>query len=140
MGEFAVRKGNFPLIISTAWRTLEIRVLSCLAVYGLFAGCSQAQQIDVDITLSHVKKSFVPNQTLGAGIDRIPKAVIDATFDKATVDQVLEAGCGPVSYRQNTELYTEAWHWNPKGTWSDPGRKGYFIGDSNPTEMIRYSY
>jgi len=53
---------------------------------------------------------------------------------------VLEAGWGPVSYRQNTELYTEAWHWNAKGTWSDPDGKGYFVGDPNPSEMIRYSY
>ncbi len=45
-----------------------------------------------------------------------------------------------MSYRQNTELYTEAWHWNPTGTWSDSSGKGYFVGSSNPTEMIRYSY
>lgn len=45
-----------------------------------------------------------------------------------------------MSYRQNTELYTEAWHWNPTGTWSDPSGKGYFVGSSNPSEMIRYSY
>jgi hypothetical protein len=34
----------------------------------------------------------------------------------------------------------QAWHWNPKGTWSDPAGKGYFTGDANPTEMIRHSY
>jgi hypothetical protein len=46
-----------------------------------------------------------------------------------------------VSYRQNTDLFVQAWHWNPKGTWSDPAGKGYFTGDSNPTsEMIRHSY
>jgi hypothetical protein len=101
---------------------------------------TDAQVIDVDIAPSHVRNSFIPNQTLGAGIDRIPQTVIDATFNKATVDKVLEAGWGPVSYRQNTELYTEAWHWNPRGTWSDPSGKGYFVGDSRPTEMIRYSY
>jgi len=92
------------------------------------------------MTPSHLRKLFVPNQTLGAGIDRIPKEVIDATFNKVTVDKALEAGWGPVTYRQNTELYIEAWHWNPTGTWSDPSGKGYFTGDSNPTETIRYSY
>jgi F5/8 type C domain len=101
---------------------------------------AHAQTIDVDITPSHLRNSFVPNQTLGAGIDRIPKTVVDTQFDKATVDKVLEAGWGPVSYRQNTELYMEAWHWNPKGAWSDPSGKGYFVGDPNPSEMIRYSY
>src|ERR1700757_3861345 len=105
-----------------------------------FAVCAQAQTIQVDVTASHVRKSFVPNQALGAGIDRISQQMIDATFVKPTIDKVLQAGWGPVSYRQNTELYTEAWHWNPKGTWSDPSGKGYFVGDSTPTEMLRYSY
>jgi len=87
-----------------------------------------------------MRKSFVPNQALGAGIDRMNQQFIDQTFVKPVIDRVLEAGWGPVSYRQNTELYTEAWHWNPTGTWSDPSGKGYFVCSSNPSEMIRYSY
>jgi hypothetical protein len=126
-------------MISTERRRIRILFL-LIAVCAVIPNLSRAQVIDVDMTPSHLKKSFVPNQTLGAGIDRIPQAVIDANFNKATVDRVLGAGWGPVSYRQNTELYTEAWHWNPKGTWSDPSGKGYFVGDSNPTEMVRYSY
>jgi len=98
------------------------------------------QTIDVDITPSHIRKTIIPNQALGAGIDRIPQKTIDTAFTKPVIDRVLEAGWGPVSYRQNTELYMEAWHWNPKGTWSDPSGKGYFVGDSTPTEMLRYSY
>ncbi len=97
------------------------------------------QTISVDITPSHVKKIIIPNQMLGAGIDRLPQTVIDSAFTKPVIDRVLEAGWGPVSYRQNTELYTEAWHWNPKGAWSDPSGKGYFVGDSTPGEMLRYS-
>jgi hypothetical protein len=99
-----------------------------------------AQTIQVDVTPSHVRKRFIPNQTLGAGIDRIAQRAIDETFVKPVIDRVLAAGWGPVTYRQNTELYTEAWHWNPKGNWSNPVGKGYFVGDSTPTEMIRYSY
>src|SRR6516162_7203305 len=127
-------------MISTDSRSTGIHLFTLLAVCGLFTVFCDAQVINVDITSRHVKKSFAPNQTLGAGIDRIPKTVIDAAFNKTTVDRVLEAGWGPVSYRQNTELYTEAWHWNPKGTWSDPGGKGYFLGDADSPEMIRYSY
>jgi len=101
---------------------------------------AHTQTISVDATPGHVRKSFVPNQALGAGIDRMNQQFIDETFVKPEIDRVLEAGWGPVSYRQNTELYTEAWHWNPTGTWSDPSGKGYFVGSANPTEMIRYSY
>jgi F5/8 type C domain len=102
--------------------------------------CAYGQTIQVDTAHSQMRKSFIPNQALGAGIDRISQQMIDTTFVKPMIDRVLEAGWGPVSYRQNTELYTEAWHWNPKGNWSDPNGKGYFVGDSTPTEMIRYSY
>src|SRR5256885_2706669 len=113
-------------------RILIACVFLSLAAHG--------QTISVDATPSHMRKSFVPNQALGAGIDRMNQQSIDETFVKPVIDRVLEAGWGPVSYRQNTELYTEAWHWNPTGTWSDPSGKGYFVGSSNPTEMIRYSY
>jgi hypothetical protein len=112
---------------------------SVLLVF-LLSLCARTQTIQVDVTPSHMRKSFVPNQTLGAGIDRINEKTIDTMFIKPVVDRVLEAGWGPVSYRQNTELYTEAWHWNPKGTWSDSAGKGYFVGDANPSETIRYTY
>jgi hypothetical protein len=127
-------------MVSTKCRSIGIRVFSFFVACSFFAIFARAQVIDVDIAPSHLRKAFVPNQSLGAGIDRIPKTVIDATFNKATVAKVLEAGWGPVSYRQNTELYTEAWHWNPKGTWSDSAGKGYFVGASTPTEVIQYSY
>lgn len=111
-----------------------------LLVVCLLSVAVHAQTITVDATPGHMRKSFVPNQALGAGIDRMSQQSIDQTFIKPVVDRVLEAGWGPVTYRQNTELYTEAWHWNPNGTWSDPSGKGYFVGSANPTEMIRYSY
>ena len=97
-----------------------------------------AQTIEVDIT--HETNRFVPNQTLGAGIDRIPVAAIDKDFVPSTMDKVFGAGWGPVTYRQNTELFVQAWHWNPNGTWSDAAGKGYFTGADEPKENIRYSY
>ncbi|HZR66013.1 MAG TPA: discoidin domain-containing protein, partial [Terriglobales bacterium] len=99
-----------------------------------------AQTIDVDITPAHETNRFVPNQTLGAGIDRIPVAAIDHDLVPAILDKVFTAGWGPVTYRQNTELFVQAWHWNPEGTWSDPSGKGYFTGSTEPKENIRYSY
>ena len=97
-----------------------------------------AQTIRVDT--SHPTNSFIPNQALGAGIDRMPAAAVEKYFSQPALDSVLSAGWQPVSYRQNTELAVEAWHWNPEGTWSDPAGKGYFTGSTSPADMIRHSY
>ncbi len=106
----------------------------------LVVPCS-AQTIQVDVTPGHSTNSFVPTKTLGAGIDRIPVTAIDDDLNPETLHQVFAAGWQPITYRQNTELSVEAWHWNPQGTWSDPSGKGYFTGSSTPTsKMIRYSY
>jgi hypothetical protein len=94
----------------------------------------------VDITPSHVAKSFIPTETLGAGIDRINTVVTDKVFTEPVIKQVLSAGWQTVSYRQNTELHVEAWHWNPQGTWSDPSGKGYFVGNPTPGQPIRHSF
>src|SRR2546427_1629301 len=107
----------------------------------LFLGCAAvAQTISVDLTPAHETNHFVPNQTLGAGIDRIPVEAIDKDMVPAALEKVFPAGWQPVTYRQNTELAVQAWHWNPNGTWSDPAGKGYFTGSTTLAEPIRYSY
>ena len=117
-------------------RLLTAVVLMCVAgarVHG--------QNIRVDVTPSHATNTIVPTKALGAGIDRLPYGAADKSFNEATIRQVLSAGWQTVTYRQNTELHTEAWHWNPQGTWSDPAGKGYFTGSATPgAEMIRHSY
>ena len=61
--------------------------------------------------------------------------------ESESVQQVLSSGWQTITYRQNTELHMEAWHWNPQGTWSDPSGKGYFTGSATPgAEPIRHSY
>jgi hypothetical protein len=97
-----------------------------------------AQTVEVDTT--HPTNHFVPKETLGAGVDRIPVEAIDKDLLQPTLDQTLASGWQPVTYRQNTELAIEAWHWNPQGAWSDAGGKGYFVGSATPAETIRYSY
>lgn len=104
------------------------------------ASDSVAQTIRVDTTPEHATNSFRPTEALGAGVDRIPRALTDKVFTEPMIKQILSAGWQPVTYRQNTELYVEAWHWNPQGTWSDSGEKGYFVGNATPTEFIRHSY
>ena len=102
---------------------------------------AMAQTIVVDATPGHVVNTFSPLYALGSTVDRVPSNATDMFFRPDQIKQVLSAGWGVISYRQNTDLFVQAWHWNPKGTWSDPAGKGYFVGDSMPTkEMIRHSY
>jgi hypothetical protein len=122
-------------------------VIAVVAILNLFAA---AQTITVDV--SHSVNHFVPSETLGAGVDRIPVEAIDKDLLPPSLQATLASGWQPVSFRQNTELAVEAWHWNPKGTWSDgsdgsaandssdSGGKGYFTGSAMPTESLRYSY
>jgi hypothetical protein len=112
-----------------------IGILAVLAITPVLS----AQTIQVDA--SHPVNSFSPPHALGTTVDRVPSNATDVFFRPDQLKRVLEAGWGAVSYRQNTDLFVQAWHWNSKGTWSDPAGKGYFTGDSNPTkEMIRHSY
>jgi len=100
-----------------------------------------AQTVRVDATPSHVVNKFSPLYALGSTVDRVPSNATDMFFRPDQIKQILEAGWGVISYRQNTDLFVQAWHWNPAGTWSDPSGRGYFVGDSAPTkEMIRHSY
>lgn len=117
-------------------------LLATLLLIGSLALEPQAlaQTIKVDATPGHETNTFSPLRALGAGVDRLRRGATDKIFVEPVLKESLSSGWGTVSYRQNTDLHVEAWHWNPKGTWSDPAGQGYFTGDSNPTEVIRHSY
>src|ERR1700685_887958 len=119
----------------------------------------QAQNIVVDATPSHVVNTFSPPHALGGAIDRLragtgapgpegrilSKQEIDQNTDTLLRDpmlkEILGAGWQAVTYRQNTELMVEAWHWNAAGKWSDSKNvQGYFTGSAEPGEAIRHSY
>jgi len=111
-----------------------------IVVFFLLAPSLPAQTIRVDATLSRSTNSIVPAQALGAGIDRLRPGATDKTFIEPTIKQVLSSGWQTISYRQNTELHIEAWHWNPQGTWSDATGKSYFTGSATLGEPTRHSY
>ena len=119
---------------------LPCPLLIALAAILSFPSIPSAQTIHVDANPASSTNHFKPNETLGAGVDRIPVEAIDHDLIQPNLDRALAAGWQPVTYRQNTELTIEAWHWNPQGTWSEPGEKGYFVGSATPGEPIRYSY
>jgi hypothetical protein len=119
----------------------------CAAVIAFSAAPANAQRsapprnIVVDATPSHSVNAFSPVRSLGAGIDRLRGGSTDKVMTPEFIKKIQSAGWQPVSYRQNTELFAEAWHWNPKGKWSNASAKeGYFVGDATPTDMIRHSW
>jgi hypothetical protein len=107
-----------------------------IIVTGILPSAAQTVRVDT----AHLVNTFSPLYALGTTVDRVPSNATDTFFRPDQLEKVLSAGWGVVSYRQNTDLFVQAWHWNPKGTWSDPAGKGYFTGDSTPTEMIRHSF
>jgi hypothetical protein len=111
---------------------------------ALFMGVpSLAQTVHVDATPTHSTNTIRPTVALGASIDRLPYGAADKLYVPDTIKRVLAAGWQTITYRQNTELHMEAWHWNPNGTWSDStnGGQGYFVGNATPgAEPIRHSY
>jgi hypothetical protein len=111
-----------------------------LALLSGLSLCARSQQVTVDITPGHFTNSFSPLRSLGAGIDRDPLNSVQILYGKTDVQQMLIAGWGPISYRLNTELSIQAWHWNPQGAWSDPKGQGYFVGDANSSGDIQRSF
>jgi hypothetical protein len=122
----------------TTWCCLY-RLLAFLPLLVSLAPSARTQTIHVDAAPDHTVNSFRPTEALGAGLDRISRASTDKIFAEPILKQMLSAGWQTVTYRQNTELHVEAWHWNPEGTWSD-GDKGYFVGNATLGEPIRHSF
>ena len=111
---------------------------SSLIVFSTAVASLMAQTVTVDA--SRVVNRFSPLYALGSTVDRVPSNATDTFIRPDQIKQVLSAGWGVISYRQNTDLFVQAWHWNPKGKWSDPFGQGYFVGDSTPIkDQIRGS-
>src|SRR6201981_1755922 len=108
------------------------KTLAGIASVLLTLPCA-AESIHVDAAPEHVTNTIRPAEALGAGVDRLPYGAADKLLKEPTIRRILSAGWQTVTYRQTTELHTEAWHWNPHGSWSEPGAgRGYFVGDARP--------
>src|SRR5579859_5349016 len=120
------------------------RFPAALVVVGallLSANLALAQSVVVDADPAHVANTFSPVHSLGAAIDRLKTGTPDHLLKDPLLKEILGAGWQTVTYRQNTELMVEAWHWNPNGTWSNADKQeGYFVGSAEPGEEIHSSW
>lgn len=121
---------------------MKFIALRSLKVFALmtFVWPAMAQTVHVDVTPSRAL-DFDPDKAMGTSIDILPAKDFEKDYTEAVIKEGLSAGWGPITYRQNTELTYDAWHWNPNGTWSDEKNKsGYFLGSVEPKEFLRESF
>lgn len=103
------------------------------------SGTATVGTVRVDATPAHEVNAFEPDRAIGSSIDVLSHDVIDKIYTPAIMKEILSAGYGTISYRNNSELRSLAWHWNENGAWSDPVHKsGYFTGSTELKEPLRY--
>src|SRR5580700_8944463 len=126
---------NFPAV-----KNCKALILVASGFATLCVPTAKAQSVRVDATASK-SIAFDPDKAMGTSMDILSKKDFDKVYSEAIIKEALSAGWGPITYRQNTELTYDAWHWNPNGTWSDAKHKsGYFVGSAEPAAFLRESY
>jgi hypothetical protein len=101
----------------------------------------RATTVTVEINTSQPVNRFIPSRALGAGVDGHGEGDTQRQLSRANIAAMLSAGLKPLTYRLRTELAGEAWHWNPKGSWSEAGQQqGYWTSDSKLGQPIGVSY
>jgi F5/8 type C domain len=134
------RSGGF---LEGTWlrNTAIISAALQLTVATATFGGEKPRAISAIVSADRPVNRLVPTEALGVGIDGHEKGECAQMFTDKNIGEMLSAGLGPLTYRLRTELGGEVWHWNPRGTWSDPVHKrGYWTSDNSLGEPINVSY
>ena len=98
--------------------------------------------VTVSVTPGPSAHTFVSPDALGSGVDGLEHGDVAQVYTPANLKAMRGAGFGALTYRLRTELGVEAWHWNPRGRWSDAAhRQGYWTSDEDgPAIETDYGY
>ncbi len=119
---------------------LALRV-TCAVLPVLAA--AQLPVVDATVTVytNRVVNRFDPRTTFGGGVDGHGKGVVADVFTPENIAAMQSVGLTMATYRLRTELGVRAWHWNPRGRWSDSVRtQGYWTSDDSSPEPILLSF
>lgn len=118
-------------------RAAAALVAACCAVLPVHAQCQAANAtITVHTERSPVNR-FDPRETFGGGIDGHGTGVVQKVFTRDNIAAMKTTGLAMATYRLRTELGVQAWHWNPRGTWSDAAHaQGYWTSHDTSTAPI----
>src|SRR2546430_2499674 len=123
-------------------RLTKVLTISLVLFTQPIAGLTQRRATaTITIDTSRPTNRIVPSHALGAGVDGHAKGVNDLQLTPANIREMQSAGMKSLTYRLRTELAGDVWHWNPRGTWSDPqSKQGYWTSDAEPDAPISLSY
>ncbi|HLW35564.1 MAG TPA: hypothetical protein VKS98_07885 [Chthoniobacterales bacterium] len=120
---------------------LILIIAICFAWVPVTGNAADPISITATVATDHAVNVCSPLQSIGAGVDGHERGECEQMLSDKNVAEMLSAGLGPLTYRLRTELGGEVWHWNPRGTWSDPEHQcGYWTSSDSVQEPIRLSY
>ena len=138
-----MNKLRFRCFLERNWlcKTLLISTALHVAFATQTKGNEKPLTVSAIVSADHPINRLIPTEALGAGVDGHEKGECAQMFTDKNITEMLSAGLGPLTYRLRTELGSEVWHWNPRGTWSDPVHNcGYWTSDDSLGEPINLSY
>jgi hypothetical protein len=116
--------------------------LSGAGAQSVAAGSQPTATGTITVDLGRLVNSFSGNAPLGATLDGHGAGETAQIYTPRDLAAMRSAGYGRLTYRLRTELGAEAWHWNPRGHWSDPvHHRGYWVSDpGGPRYAVSYGY
>ena len=89
----------------------------------------------VDVDTTHQLTAFRPLEAMGSTVDKEPMGSIPALYTPQHVRMMLGTGLGWLSYRLFTELSSQDWHWNPRGSFTQ-GDHGYWTSSADVSSPL----